>query len=46
MHLAWVKAILAVLGVAYGRAIKNQETLANPDALKHIENLPELKEFD
>ena len=34
---------LAVRDVVHGRAIKNQEALANPQALKLFENLPELQ---
>ena len=33
---------LAVRDVVHGRAIKNQEALANPDALEQFRNRPEL----
>ena len=35
---------LAVRDVVHGRAVKNQEALANPDALRLFENLPELQD--
>jgi acetoacetyl-CoA synthetase len=34
---------LAVREVIHGRKVKNVEALANPDALKLYENLPELQ---
>jgi acetoacetyl-CoA synthetase len=34
---------LAVRDVVHGRAIKNKEALANPEALDLYKNLPELK---
>ena len=33
---------LAVRDVVHGRAVKNREALANPDALEHFRNRPEL----
>ena len=35
---------LAVRDVVHRRQVKNVEALANPDALKHFEDLPELQE--
>lgn len=35
---------LAVRDVVHGRAVKNQEALANPEALKLYENIPTLQE--
>jgi acetoacetyl-CoA synthetase len=34
---------LAVRDVVHGRPIKNQEALANPEALAHYKNRPELQ---
>ena len=34
---------LAVRDVIHGRAVKNREALANPEALALFENLPELQ---
>ncbi|MCK2088339.1 acetoacetate--CoA ligase, partial [Thauera aromatica] len=33
---------LAVRNVVHGRPVKNQEALANPEALAHFRNRPEL----
>ncbi len=33
---------LAVRDVVHGRPVRNQEALANPESLRHYENLPEL----
>ena len=33
---------LAVRDVVHGRAVKNLEALANPEALEHFKNRPEL----
>ena len=33
---------LAVRDVVHGRPVKNQEALANPEALEHFRNRPEL----
>jgi len=33
---------LAVRNVVHGRAVKNQEALANPEALAHFRDRPEL----
>ncbi len=35
---------LAVRDVVHGRAIKNKEALANPEALELFKNLPQLAE--
>jgi len=35
---------LAVRNIVHGDAVKNQEALANPEALEHFKNLPELSE--
>ncbi len=34
---------LAVRDIVHGRAVKNQEALANPEALKLFENIPQLR---
>ncbi len=34
---------LAVRDIVHGRAIKNQDALANPEALEHFRDLPELR---
>ncbi len=34
---------LAVLDVVHGREIKNQDALANPEALEYFRDLPELR---
>ncbi|BES71287.1 acetoacetate--CoA ligase [Marinobacter nanhaiticus D15-8W] len=35
---------LAVRNVVHGEPVKNQDALANPEALKHFENIPELQQ--
>jgi acetoacetyl-CoA synthetase len=37
------KVELAVLNVLQGKEVKNKDALANPEALKYFENLPELQ---
>jgi acetoacetyl-CoA synthetase len=34
---------LAVRDVVHGRAVKNREALANPEALEHFRDRPELR---